>query len=30
VELVFPDDLSPEEFGQFKAAFAEYRERAGV
>ena len=30
VELIFPDDLSPEELEKFKVSFAEYREKAGV
>jgi putative sterol carrier protein len=30
VELVFPDDLSPEELEEFKISFAEYRAKAGV
>jgi hypothetical protein len=30
VELVFPDDLSPDEFEEFKVSFARFREEAGV
>ena len=30
VELVFPDDLSPDEFEEFKVSFARFREETGV
>ena len=30
VELVFPDDLPPDEFEEFKVSFARFREETGV